>query len=280
MPDVSVIVPTRDRPQALARCLDALAAQCFPGEVEILVVDDGSKPPVHAEDVRLVRLPGKGSGAARNAGAGGARSELLCFTDDDCIPDPEWLATLHARLRNGAAVVAGRTVNGKPLSSLAAASQLVSNAVFDFAGERGAPASNLACRRTVALEVKFDEMYAGIAAEERDWYARVIAAGYDVTLEPRAVVHHMPAVSSSEFVRRHLRYGRGAYRFRRTHRAGRIERPSFYANVIRAGFQEGIGTGLAVCAAQIATSIGFVREMSLRHEKERPAPDVRRRTTD
>ena len=46
MPDVSVIVPTRDRPAALERCLRALSRQTLGDALEIIVVDDGSRPGV------------------------------------------------------------------------------------------------------------------------------------------------------------------------------------------------------------------------------------------
>src|SRR4029450_13000555 len=41
-PSISVVVPTRDRPQALRRCLQALADQTVQGSMEVIVVDDGS----------------------------------------------------------------------------------------------------------------------------------------------------------------------------------------------------------------------------------------------
>jgi len=83
-------------------------------------------------------------------------------------------------------------------------------------------------------------------------------------LEPSAAVRHIQAPSAASFLLRHVRYGRGAYRFRRAHRGARIEAPSFYTHVIRAGFAEGVATGFAVCLAQIATTVGFVLEMLAR----------------
>jgi glycosyltransferase involved in cell wall biosynthesis len=41
----SVIIPTRNRPQVVANCLDAMAAQTMPsGSFEVIVVDNGSEP--------------------------------------------------------------------------------------------------------------------------------------------------------------------------------------------------------------------------------------------
>ncbi|HEX8091630.1 MAG TPA: glycosyltransferase [Blastocatellia bacterium] len=96
----SVIVPTHNRPDGLAETLDYLrrqsvASDCF----EIIVVDDGSLPPVTlAESVRgprcrLVRLNGLERSAARNRGADIAKGEVLIFVDDDTVVRPDFVAS-------------------------------------------------------------------------------------------------------------------------------------------------------------------------------------------
>lgn len=82
---VSVVVPTHNRPQILADTLESLRDQTgAPHQYEIIVVDDGSDPPVTVpEPVRLIRLEGEERSAARNAGASAASGELLIFIDDD-----------------------------------------------------------------------------------------------------------------------------------------------------------------------------------------------------
>src|SRR5437764_776840 len=113
----SIVVPTRDRPECLSRCLAALAEQRLEaGEYEIIVVDDGSSPPVAlgpsapAAKVRLVRRERAGGpAAARNAGIRIATGAVLAFTDDDCRPSPRWLEAGLAAVEAGAGVVMGRT---------------------------------------------------------------------------------------------------------------------------------------------------------------------------
>jgi glycosyltransferase involved in cell wall biosynthesis len=265
-PALTVIVPTRDRPLDLSRCLDALARQEFDGELEIVVVDDGSRDAAAVEravsafpDVRIVRLESRGVAAARNEGAQAARAERVSFTDDDCIAAPDWAATLYARL-DTAPVVAGLTEIGGGSDHLAAAAQIVANALLDDNLHNGAPGSNLACLRSVVEAVAFDEDYAGIGAEDRDWFARVVDAGYAVAFEPAAVVRHFPSLRWCGFLGKSARYGRGAYRYRHAHRGGRLEKPGFYLRLVRAGFGSGAVTGAAVCASQVATAIGFARE--------------------
>lgn len=82
-PRFSVIVPGHGRPGPLAACLRALARQDYPADrYEVIVVDDGSEPPLGPGDaddprVRWLRQPHAGPAAARNAGAATARGELL-----------------------------------------------------------------------------------------------------------------------------------------------------------------------------------------------------------
>ncbi len=87
-PRVSVIIPTHNRPEKLAETLSHLIRQNIPASVyEVIVVDDGSSPPVTLptgdDRLRLLRLGGGERSAARNAGAAAARGDLLIFVDDD-----------------------------------------------------------------------------------------------------------------------------------------------------------------------------------------------------
>jgi glycosyltransferase involved in cell wall biosynthesis len=93
-PTVSVVVPTRDRPELLRRAVTAILGQTYPGLVECVVVFDQSDPQLPWGDpgpsrrlqlVRNDRTPGLAG--ARNAGAARATGELLAFCDDD----DEWL---------------------------------------------------------------------------------------------------------------------------------------------------------------------------------------------
>jgi GT2 family glycosyltransferase len=102
-PAVSVVVATRDRPELLARCLNALANQSHPN-FEVLVVDNAPTTDATSAlfcrdywtderfDYMLEELPGVSK--AKNLGAAQARFDLLAFTDDDAVPDPGWLSAL------------------------------------------------------------------------------------------------------------------------------------------------------------------------------------------
>jgi glycosyltransferase involved in cell wall biosynthesis len=286
-PRISVIVPTRDRPHALARCLEALAAQTVADTLEVIVVDDGSIAARAVRETvnlhrraRLVRAAGAGPAAARNLGVRHARGPALCFTDDDCVPDEEWAERLAEALDRGADAAAGTTLSGG--GALGEASELVAHAPAAAAGDGSlqfAPSNNLACQKRVFEAIQFDESYPIAAGEDREWCARLNAAGYVLRLEEYARVVHHQDLTAGTFLRQQFRYGEGAYRFRRGSDERRpLEPRSFYTALLRRGFAKSVSVGFLVTVAQLATAAGFARswakERRLRRRRP-PPPGVR-----
>jgi len=184
-PTVSVVVPSCGR-ESLRACLLALSRQKHSG-FEVLVVDDGSPDPVTRESVtandvfelRIIRQENAGPAAARNHGAREARGTILAFTDDDCLPLPEWLSTLCAELKQHPdALVGSLTFNGLPENSWSSASQLIIDLVYDHFNRDPTNAyflasNNLACRRDLFLEIGgFDTDFPKAGAEDRDFCDR------------------------------------------------------------------------------------------------------------
>jgi GT2 family glycosyltransferase len=263
----TVVVPSRDRPVALAECLRAL------GDVDVVVVDDAS---VDGEAVaavvraapraRLVVGEGRGPAAARNLGVAAAEADVVCFTDDDCQPRPGWVDGLLRRLADAdAGAVAGPTVVDPAAGSAAVAAQVVTNHLLDASLDAGtgrlgfAPTSNLGVRTEVLRAIPFDESFPLAAGEDRDWCARLAAAGHALRYEPGAVVDHHPDLDVRRFWRQQLRYGRGAAHFRATS-GERLARPRFYADLVRRGVGEGVAVGGLVVLAQAATATGVALE--------------------
>ena len=226
---VSIVVPTRNRPSDLQHCLGALSRQSGLESFEILVVDDGSDDveairsvaAAHA-GVRLVRQNGTGPAIARNAGVLAARGGVVCFTDDDCRPEPEWAARLQRALAAGADAAGGRTLSGRPGDPFAEATEVIVEHLQwserDASRVAFAPSNNLASSRSLLLRLPFDETFPHASGEDRDWCARLLAAGRTIVVVPEAVVRHLPSTGLVAFCRQHVRYGRGAYRL-----AGRRE---------------------------------------------------------
>jgi glycosyltransferase involved in cell wall biosynthesis len=91
-PLVSVVIPTKDRPQLVGRAVASALSQAGPA-VEVVLVDDGSEPPAAAAVEELSRTDRRirhvrnaesmGNPAARNRGFEEATGELWCTLDDD-----------------------------------------------------------------------------------------------------------------------------------------------------------------------------------------------------
>ena len=132
-PFISVVIATWQRTSLLHQCLQALIKQTMSERhYEIFIVTDGPDPATvlfmkqwlktyqGKVAVTCMSLPvKKGPAAARNAGWRKAQGELILFTDDDCIPQPDcltqyWLA--YAPFRNTAMAFSGCIQ--VPLSSL------------------------------------------------------------------------------------------------------------------------------------------------------------------
>lgn len=117
---ISVVVPTFNRADRLPRLVAALEAQRTTTAFEAVLVDDASTDGTEAVladlaartslPLRVLRTPRNGGPAgARNLGWRAASGDWIAFTDDDCTPEPEWLAGLERRFGD-ADVVQGRTV--------------------------------------------------------------------------------------------------------------------------------------------------------------------------
>lgn len=236
-PMISVVVCTRDRPEALARCLDALQ-ELDPAPLEILVVDNA--PATDATErlvasrptVRYVREPRPGLDIARNTGIRHSTGALVAFTDDDVIVHPNWLAGLRRAFEHkDVAAVTGLVLPAE----LETEAQIIFEThwgfnrgyrvrIFDadyFARTRGwgvpvweiGAGANMAFRREVfdrvgGFDERLDVGAAGCSGDSEMWY-RVLEAGYTCRYEPTAVVHHLHRRSLEGLQRQLFYYMRG-----------------------------------------------------------------------
>jgi hypothetical protein len=110
---LTVVIPTRNRPTQILRLLQSLERQTLdPKSFEVVVVDDGSTPPLAAAELsasrpyglRLLRRDHDNSAhESRAAGAAIARGARVLFLDDDVEPEPHVLSS-HATVTDGYAV--------------------------------------------------------------------------------------------------------------------------------------------------------------------------------
>lgn len=195
-PDVSVVVPTHDRPAGLAALLGALEVQVLaPPRFEVVVVDDGSATPVRTDPgalaLRVLRHERpRGPAAARNTGWRAARAPLVAFVDDDCAPVPGWLAALVEEAGDGgdALVIQGPVA---PAPAQRAELTPLSHTIEVGGPSRLFVSANIAYSRTLLERTRgFDESFRHACGEDVELGARALAAGADTRFAPGAVVHH------------------------------------------------------------------------------------------
>ncbi|MFI5371420.1 MAG: glycosyltransferase family 2 protein [Candidatus Eisenbacteria bacterium] len=231
-PAVSVVICTRNRAAVLP-----LALACYPRLVvsfpwELIVVDNGSTDPTLQVlesfaaqvpfPVRVIGEQRKGLSRARNRGWREARAEIVVFTDDDCYPQPDFLARIHLCFANPRlGYLGGRILlydkDDFPITILKRETPLViePGTFIDTGVVQGA---NMSARREVLEAVGgFDEeLGAGtpFSSEDIDFVGRASAAGFAGAYDPGPLVLHHHRRQARREVKQLARtydIGRGAY---------------------------------------------------------------------
>ena len=219
---VAVVVATRDRPEMLARTLDALRAALGPDD-EAVVVDSASRTDAPAAAAAaagfpVVRCDRPGLSVARNAGVSATSAPVVAFTDDDCLVRRDWTDAIaeaftdaHLGFVSGA-VLPDRS-DGPVLTTETSCRPLRFTAGEDPVG-MGHGAS-MAFRRDALRDIGgFDEQLGAggrlRAAEDTDAFWRVLRAGWAGAYVPGVVVTHRQWRSRAQVVRTNFGYGKGA----------------------------------------------------------------------
>jgi len=218
LPELTVVVPVRDRAVELDQCLAAVGA----GH-RVLVVDDDSADPAAvaavcaARGARVVRRQVNGGpGPARNTALREIGTEFVAFLDSDCVPPPGWLSELAGHFADPlVAAVAPRIVPAAP-GPVGSALDLGDRParVAPLTRVAYVPTAALLARRA-ALGGGFDEALR--YGEDVDLVWRLIEAGWRVRYEPAVRVAHADPQSGPALLRRRFRYGTSAAPLTRRH---------------------------------------------------------------
>ena len=199
---LSVVVPCWNRAAVLPDAIEALAAQRWNREWEIVVADNGSTDDTHAvlaaltakvERLRIVDASDRrGAAHARNVGARAARGRSIAFFDSDDVPHDGWVAGMGEALEHDTFVACrletdslnddwAAAVRGRPQSE-----GLLPTRQFPYLP--AASGGTIGIRRAVFLEVGgFDESLP-LAGEDLEFSWRVQLAGHPLKFVPDAVV--------------------------------------------------------------------------------------------
>lgn len=226
---VTVVIPVRDRPAALARCLAAVAP------TPAIVVDDGSRDAGAVAAVcadhgaSLIRRERCGGpAAARNAALGCVDTELVAFLDSDCVPEARWLERLAGGLADPRVGAVAPRIRPLPVAPRAGAVarfaaarsplDLGSSPAAVRPGGRVAyvPSAALLVRRA-ALRDGFDPLLR--YGEDVDLVWRMLDAGWRVRYEPSVLVGHAEPARAGALLVRRWHYGTAAGPLARRHPA-------------------------------------------------------------
>jgi len=197
---VSVVVPTCGRADLLNRCMAALTAQTLRGaDMDIIVVDDAPSDATrdvvgqwtaHAAqrglEVTYVANHGPhGPAAARNRGWRHARADVIAFTDDDTVPDANWLRQGMMALDAEVDALWGRITMPLPEHPTDYERDASHLATAEFV------TANCFCRKAMLQALDgFDERFRLAWREDSDFHFRLLAQGARIRHAPEALVVH------------------------------------------------------------------------------------------
>lgn len=200
LPQFSVVIPTCRQPALLLKCLDALGRQRLPrDQFEIIVVDEGNSPETETAvllfarqiardggplEVRYLAQPERrGLAAARNRGWRAARGHIIAFTNDDCLPEPQWLSSALTCFQRGAQVMSGQLRVILPNQPTLPDQKATRLKKADFLS------ANCFCRQSTLVRVGgFEEAFDTAWREDSDLQFKFIQAGIPIGKCTEAVV--------------------------------------------------------------------------------------------
>ena len=219
--DVTVVIPVRNNVSGVRRLVSSLRG------LRVIVVDDGSSPPVEPDDfvgahcdIEVLRHPrSKGPAAARNSGLAACTTDFVAFMDSDVAPRRGWLEALLGHFCDPTvALVAPRIVGLAHSENVVARYEAVHSSldlglreapVLPHSTVSYVPSAAIICRRSAIRDVGgFDEtMHSG---EDVDLCWRLIEAGARLRYEPIALVAHDHRTELRDWLARKAFYGGSA----------------------------------------------------------------------
>ncbi|MBB5440363.1 glycosyltransferase involved in cell wall biosynthesis [Pedobacter sp. AK017] len=234
---LSIVICTRNRPKALDQCVKALM-DSQDKDFELIVVDnapdDDSTEQIMKKypDVKYVKEPRKGLSIARNTGVRHTIHNIIAFTDDDVIVEPNWTRIIKTTFQDPLTMaVTGLVI---PISLQVKAQYLFEKnqgfnrgyitKVFDKnyfekylnigvpVWDIGAGA-NMAFRRKIFEQIGwFDERLgagaSGCSEDSEFWY-RIMAEGWSCNYYPQLFVYHQHRDSEASLKNQMFSYMRG-----------------------------------------------------------------------
>ncbi len=212
---ISVIIPAFNAAQTIGMCLGSLSKQTLASSLyEIIVVDDGSVDGTvdvaKEAGARVIRQSRSWPAAARNAGVDKANGDIVCFTDADCNPEPDWLEEITAPFEDPSIVGCKGTYATRQTKIIARFVQLEYEDKYDLLRKQDhidfIDTYSASYRRDVLIANNgFDQRFPYL--EDQELSFRLSARGYKMVFRPEATVYHLHSDTLLAYLRKKFRIG-------------------------------------------------------------------------
>ena len=213
---LSVVIPTKNRPILLEKCLNALLKQS--GEIaEIIIVDNNSSDQVNSfllnlKDSSLVKIIRSKTNICPhlyNLGAKASTAEVIAFLDDDCIVSSNWaLKVKQFHLKHHNSIAVGKTIS-VPRDNFYAqlmashyASWIETNLNQGFL--TSIDTKNVSMPKEILVKNNFF-LEIDFSSHDIEFGKRVFKKGYQIFYEPNIQVFHQERKTLVPFIKQHLR---------------------------------------------------------------------------
>jgi len=216
---ISIIIPTFNRKDWLQKAINAILRQADHRDIEIIILDDGSSDGTRqylkslADEHNFIKVLLKnrlGPAKLRNLGVSISNAEVLCFLDDDSIPDSGWFQELRDSIKNLDPIYAAVKGFVIPYNN---------SGLPKFLGEYihvsdSWATNNIAFRKELFLKAGgFDTQFTFAAWEDLDLGFRLEKMGYKRFYNERMVISHPHEENIKQLKKKFKINGYGYYQF-------------------------------------------------------------------
>ena len=220
VPGVSVVIPAYNEEAGIAAAIRSMAASSYPGQLEVVVVDDGSSDGtarivrgLGLPGVTLISQPNAGKPAALNRGVAAARHDILVLVDGDTVFQPDTIERLVRPMRaEDVGAVSGNTKVGNRTGILGRWQHLeyvmgfnLDRRMFDMLGTIPTVPGAIGGFRRAALAA-VGGLSAGTLAEDTDLTMALCRSPWRVVYEPAAIAWTEAPASLRQLWRQRYRW--------------------------------------------------------------------------
>jgi glycosyltransferase involved in cell wall biosynthesis len=208
-PKITILIATRNRPHQIKQCLKSILQNSF-RDYQILIADQSDDEKTieainsfHSKKINMIRMQ-KGKSKGLNLLIKKAKTEILAFTDDDCIVDKDWLQTISQTYKNHPklAGIFGNTYGYKPedhlqnfCPSLFKVEKFQIHTFKNLNYYHVGLGNNMSLKKSVIEKIGHFQEWLGVGSigksgEESEIIFRILKNNFILATNPKMIVYH------------------------------------------------------------------------------------------